>query len=770
MKKIFSLWLILVTGLQAANISGYIVDEKTGEAIIGVNILIANTGLGTASDLRGFFVVRQVPAGLQTLRFSHISYAERELRIEVSDKALFLGTIKMTARALPTSAVEVIGQRRTLIEKEMDIASFQVDPIVLLEAPQLRDDVFQLLKFSPSVSMSDPLSPQLHVRGSDPGENLVQLNGMTIYNPQHFLSSQAIFNPYSIKDIEMLVGGFDAEYGGRNSSILNITTREGHQSEVHGEFWPSTSGISGVIEFPVKKNATALLSGRLISDPAYRVLMNSPNLMSDFVGSYLSKIGRTQLRLTAFYARDYLDYSLDNLMLYFPYDFYENFQEGFITDTENRAVGIQTHTLIRTNILLETHFFHSGSRADNDSYVNFVFPDTVNNLDRIIKYRTSIRNSVQDYTAKASLSLFTFWNQTLKFGWEQSHLSFLNKIGGQTDTSARRIGADLQAVYIQDKIEIGNLALKFGGRSSRQMSSESWHFEPRAALALRLGITTVKAAWGHYYQYLTTLDSRNREFIQFLDYYYNLENQKPVESIHYILGVEGFLTDKLEYSVTGYYKDLTRLYRLEYDAAKKSLELSEILEAGRGRAYGIEWLLRGEVERLSGWVSYTFSHGTRSYPSLQDGRWYYYEGDQPHNLKLLLMYKLTPAITASTTFQFSSGYPRTWETGRYNQYFYNPLENSVGGFPRDITPVKNNVRFPPRIVWDIGWKKRLREGFGQHLSEYLGLKEAYMTMTIRNLLFLRRNPYYYFYFPGYGYYAFGLEYFPSVNFGYTLRF
>jgi hypothetical protein len=94
----------------------------------------------------------------------------------------------------------------------------------------------------------------------------------------------------------------------------------------------------------------------------------------------------------------------------------------------------------------------------------------------------------------------------------------------------------------------------------------------------------------------------------------------------------------------------------------------------------------------------------------------------------------------------------------------------VGGFPRDITPVKNNVRFPPRIVWDIGWKKKLREGFGQHLSEYLELKEAYMTMTIRNLLFLRRNPYYYFYFPGYGYYAFGLEYFPSVNFGYTLRF
>lgn len=770
MKRRLALLLILCGGLRAANISGYIVDEKTGEAIIGVNVLIANTGLGAATDLRGFFVVRQAPEGKQTLRLSHISYTEREIALEVTDKALFLGTLKMEARALPTEAVEVIGQRRTLIEKEMDIASFQVDPIVLLEAPQLRDDVFQLLKFSPSVSISDPLSPQLHVRGGDPGENLVQLNGMTIYNPQHFFSGQAIFNPYSIKDIEMLVGGFDAEYGGRNSSILNITTREGHQSEVHGEFWPSTSGINGAIEFPVKKKATAMLSGRIISDLTYRVLMNSPNIMGDFVGSYLQKIGRTQLRLTTFYARDYLDYSIDNLVLYFPSDIYENFQEGFITDTDNRAIGIQTHTLFRTNVLLETHIYHSGSRAANDSYVNFIFPDTVSNLDRVIKYRTSIRNSVQDYTAKANLSLFTFWNQTWKVGWEQSRLTFYNKIGGQADTSSRRISADLQAAYLQDKIEIGPLSLKFGIRSSRLMATETWRLEPRAALALRLGITTLKAAWGRYYQYLTTLDSRNREFIQFLDYYYNLENHKPVESTHYILGVEGFFTDKLEYSVTAYYKDLTRLYRLEYDAAKQSLELSDILEAGCGEAYGIEWLLRGEIERLSGWISYTYSHGTRSYPSLQNGKPYFYEADQPHNLKMLLMYKLTNAITASTTLQFSSGYPRTWETGRYNQYFYDPLENNVGGFPRDITPVKNNVRFPSRIVWDVGWKKKLRDGFGYHLMEYLGLEEAYMTVTIRNLLFLRRNPYYYFYFPDFGYYAFGTEYFPSISFGYTLRF
>jgi hypothetical protein len=770
MKRYLLLILVLTLGLQAASISGYVVDEKTGEAIIGVNVIVENTNCGAATDLKGFFLIHKIPSGKWTLRFSHISYTEMQQTVTLQDRALFIGTVRLIPRALETKAIEVIGERGKLIEKDLDIASFQVEPLILFETPQLNKDVFQILKLSPSVSISDPLSPQLHVRGSDPGENLIQLDGITIYNPQHFLGSQAIFNPYSIKDIEMLVGGFDAEYGGRNSSILNITTREGHQSEVHGEFWPSTSGLSGAIEFPVKKQATAMISGRILTDLTMRVLMGSPNVMADFNGSYLQKLGKTQLRLTTFYARDYLDYSLDNLLIYFPNDFYESFREAFVTNTDNRAIGLQTHTLLTPNLLLETRLYHSGASASNRSEVDFVFSDTVSHLDRVIKYRTEIHNSIRDYTAKANLSLFTFWKQTFKLGWEQNYLTFYNRVGSLLDSNSSRQATHLQAFYLQDKIELGRWTIKLGGRTTRLLPSTRWYFEPRLALAWHLGLTTLKAAWGHYQQHLTTLDSRNREFIQFLDYYYSLDGHPPVESVHYILGIEGFLTEKLEYSVTGYYKDLRRLYRLEYDAARNSDDLNDVLEAGKGTAYGLEFLVRGSLGQLSGWVSYTYSHGTRSYPTLQDGQEYYYDGDQPHNLKLLLMYKLTKAITASTTFQFSSGYPRTWPVGRYNQYFYDPVENSVGGFPRDLTPAKNNVRYPPRIVWDVGWKKQLREGFGYHLAEYLGLKEAIMSMTIRNILFLYRNPYYYFYFPDYGYYGFGLEYFPSINFGYTLRF
>jgi len=136
----------------------------------------------------------------------------------------------------------------------------------------------------------------------------------------------------------------------------------------------------------------------------------------------------------------------------------------------------------------------------------------------------------------------------------------------------------------------------------------------------------------------------------------------------------------------------------------------------------------------------------------------------------VLMYKLTPDITASSTFQFTSGFPRTWETGQVMQYSYNPLNNNLGVYPTSITPERNNVRYPPRMVWDIGWKKQLRTGFGHDLAEYLGGLKAEYTMTIRNVLFLHRNPIYYFYIPNYGYYGFDSEYLPSISAGYTITF
>ena len=768
---IFILILFMVMPLMAGDISGYVVDKETGETIIGVNVMVVGNGQGAATDVKGFFIIRNLAEGRHTLRFSHIGYEEHSAEYRLSGKNLFISEIPLTPRLIRTEAVEIVGQRSTIIQKDMDISSFEVDPVVLTEVPQLGKDVFKLMKMSPSVTISDPFSPQYYVRGSDPGENLVQLDGMTIYNPQHFMGSNAVFNPYAIKNIEMLVGGFDAEYGGRNSSILNISTREGHQSEVHGEFRPSISGFSGAIEFPAGKNATAMISGRMLTDLTSMVLMESPNLMMDFNGAYLTSFRKTKIRLSAFYARDYMDYNVDYMMIYFPDTIFSDFDEGFITNTRNNAIGVQTSSVLAPNLLLESQIYYSGSSVKNESYLYYSFEDTTYQTDGVLDYRTRIENSIDDITLKSHLSWYTFGNQSLKLGLEVNCLKFSNRLGSAAlETNRRNYFTTFQAVFLQDKIEIGNLLLKIGMRNSRDVQRPEWRQEPRVSASLKLWKMTLKMAYGHYYQYLTTMDSKNTEFVQFLDYYNSLEGLAPLYSIHHIIGIEGKVSEKIDCSLTAYYKDLKRLYQYGYSSGGTVTDRMGAIIQGRGESYGFEILFRGEIGKMSGWIGYTYSHGTRNYPSILNGETILFDGDQPHNLKSVLLYKLTEDITASSTFQFTSGFPKTWETGMLMYYYYNPLWNELAGSPSNITPVKNNVRYPSRLNWDVGWKKKLRSGFGYHLAEYLGADDAVFTMTIRNILFLHRDPRYYFYFPGYGYYGLDLNILPSISAGYSIRF
>lgn len=763
--------LLFSAGVQAQDISGFVRDSQTGESIIGVNVFIRESGKGAATDLEGFFILRNAGEGKRMVTFSHIAYLDTSVEFDLERQDMFIPSILLRPHTIDTEAIEIVGQRSSII-KDMDISSLQVDPIVLTEIPQLNKDVFKLVQFSPSVTTSDPMSPQYYVRGSDPGENLVQLDGMTIYNPQHFMGSSAIFNPYAIKNVEMLVGGFDAEYGGRNASILNISTREGHHSEVHGEFRPSISGISGAIEFPAGSRGTAMLSGRTYSDMMMRVLMGSPNLVMDYNAAYQVLLGKTRLRFSGFIARDYMDYSIDNLILFFPEDLFDEFKEGFITNTTNRALGVKLNSVLRPNLTLEGQVYHSASSVDNLTYFSYAVSDTNDQQIAALDYRTHIENTISENTGKLSLTGYYFWNQTIKLGLEINALQFENEVGRfDTDPDPNRSNDQYHAYFIQDKVEWGPLQMKIGLRQSRSTNQGDWNPEPRASASLKLpGDHLVKAAYGKYYQYLTTMDSKGDEFIQFLDYYQSLKTRKPLSSIHYILGLNGPLSGDIDYEVSVYYKDLKQLYRATYSNTVVAGERSALIEGGSGESYGFEILLKGEMDRLSGWVGYNYAKGYRRYPSILDGRRSLFDADQPHNFKSLLLFKLTPDIVASSTMQITSGYPRTWETGMRMHSSYDPLTNSAGMFATYLTPERNNVRYPARMTWDIGWKKKLRSGFGYNLAEYLGGVDAHMTMTIRNILFLHRNPVYYFYFPGYGYYGLDMEFFPTVSFGYSLEF
>jgi hypothetical protein len=759
--------------LLASNISGYVADSSSGETIIGVNILVVGEGVGAVSDANGFFNISGLRDGTYIVRFSHIAYEMLDYPITLTGADQFVETVRLEPTVIQTQAVEVTGSGSNLIEKDTDIASFEVNPVVLREVPQLGRDVYKLVTFSPSVARSDPFSPLYSVRGSDPGENLIQLDGMTIYNPQHTMSATAVFNPYAIKNVELLVGGFDASHGGRNSSILYLTSREGHQSDIQGEFKPSTSGIVGAIEFPVKYGGTAMVSGRALSSLVSRIVMGMPNLMLDFNGAYLLQWERSRLRLSTFYARDLVDYDFARLGVYFDDPIFQSYSTGFLTKTRNMASGIQFRTVLTPSLVFNSHVYYSGFKVTNETFfkMDFVLEED-STYHVVLNYDTRVQNSISDLTLKSNLTYYTFWNQSLELGMEQNRYRFFNSAGvGLSAASEAESIANLTSVYLQDKLELGPVVLKAGVRTAQLSGGSDLTLEPRASLAIRIGEVMVKAAAGRYNQYITALNTQDFEMSQFIDYYYPITDKDPISARHYILGIEGKLLPSLDYGISAYYKALDRLYRFDYiNTLESVLNYTANLEKGHGESYGLEMSISGSYGRLSGWGSYTLSRSTRSFPSIQNGEDYLADSDRTHSLKALVIYGLTEDITASATLKFSSGSPHTWAYDNADHFSYNPAEDYIGFYPIPITPVKNNVRYPSILNLDIGWKKRLRAGFGHRLAEYLGTDQAYFTVAITNILFLHRNPMFYFTIPDYGNYAYDPMLFPTASLGYSIKF
>ncbi|MBC8344761.1 MAG: TonB-dependent receptor [Candidatus Marinimicrobia bacterium] len=774
MKKWFSICLFFFAGLMAQTVSGYIVDEETGETIIGVNVIVEGTDKGAISDPNGLFVLTNLKADSIHIRFSHIAYAEKTQSVNLTDGSVYLNKVILASKVLELSAIEVVSNRGNLVQRDMDIGSFEADPVLLKEIPQLDKDIYKLIKLSPSVTIGDEYSPLYNVRGSDPGENLVQLDGMTIYNPQEPMAGRSLFNPYSIKNIEMLVGGFDASFGGRNASILYLTMKEGTKGKPKGEFKPSTQSMKGTIEFPMGSWGTAMVSGRFGSSLMQRVFLNMPNHNYDINSTFLTEIGNTRLRFSLFTNDQYVKMDMGFMKLFMDDDVTDAFDFSLSNKSKNLAVGIQSRSILSPSFILETHFYRSRFEVDSKSYMFISVKDTVYNIDQKFEYDTQIHNSVDEKTAKVKLTGFLFWGQQLSLGAELNQYQFENAFGvNQMQRGIISHTPNLLAWFIQDKIDSGPVLFKFGVRNTKLGTDSNWYRDPRISLALRFGDKTFKVAWGIYRQFLKSMNTSDVEVNQTTDYYFPLTQIAPLTSEHRIFGFEHRISNEWEYSISAFHKNMSLLYRYDYQLALKAASEIETLEKGKGFSYGIETMVKGEWNRISGWVGYAWSVSKRSYPSIMDGSYYFASGDQTHQLKSLLAYRISKDITFSTTIQITSGYPKTWETGMANHYVYNPLANNVGIYGEYITPVKNNVRYPARMKVDMGWRKKLRSGFGYRLAQFLGTDKVYFTMKINNILFLRRNPFMYIYTPKNGYYAYDPLAFipiPTASAGYTLEF
>lgn len=788
MKRILLITIFALFFLKAIfagqTISGYVVDKETGETIIGVNVVVKGTEKGAASDGNGYFVIPGLKPGNYNLVFMHIAYKNRTLPVQLSSRSLVLKDIALEAKVVELQEVSIVAEKSELADLALETGHRAISAEAIRRIPTSRNDIFRALKYLPGVQGVDPISPLYSVRGSDTGENLILLDGVPIYNPYHSVSSTGLFNIYAIKNVELMVGGFGAEYGGRNSSVLYITTRDGNNQTLHGEFSPSTTHTKGVLDFPVGENATMMISGRWYYDLFSRFLFDAPAYFYDMNASLTWKLG-SRFRLTFRYFNSYDDFDF-NSETYFNYlrntmnstsdsamsKFFETSSFCYQTQWRNQVFSTVIKSILSPNIYWQTRVFYSTFRANNLSLLDYEIEE-MNNQKIKLYMETEIRGQIRHLGVKSKFDIhLSNWNQ-LKCGGEWDNYRFENEVllnGFSEGKIEHKPG--LVAGFMEDKITVGFFSIRPGIRISKFSAQKSWNNEYRINAAFQLtNQLKLKASWGNYLQYIVSLNTQEYELSQFLDTYYPLQHNLPSASTQTIFGFETNLTAGIRLSLDLYHKNISRTYAYDYNASQVEAEsFLEKLRLGSGEAYGAELLLKGCWGKTSGWISYGFSKSTRQFPHIMNGKIFCFDYDRPHAFKAVLNHEVNPNLEFSGTFRVMSGVPKTLETSYVQYYYYDPVYNQIAAWPQVVTPVKNNIRLPYLLRLDLGMKKLLRTGFGANLAKYLGADRAYLNFTFGNVLFfIQRDVWFYINLED-ELYGLGTNYLPELSFGYSIQF
>lgn len=783
--------MFLCANGQRYAISGYITDAETKETLIGASVFEPATGRGVVSDRYGFFQFAGLSVDTHVFTVSYVGYEPFTLEIKITDKSITLPEIKLKQHPLEMDEVSIVAASPDrAADRQVETSMMELSPKTIQSIPAAGNDVFSAIKFLPGIDRTEPFSPLFTVRGGEPGENAVMLDGVMIYNPYHSSISSGIFNTQTIKSVDMLVGGFGAEYGGRNSSVMYISTKDGNSSEWHGEIEPSTFHSKIFFEFPVGGKGSAIIAGRYFFDVFSYFIFQNSSYFYDFNFSYTNRLNdRNRLTFKYFQSHDRGNINFNTFYKYLDntlgWDIYENFQFNFINQWTNQATTLIHKWIFSPRIYLRTQVYYSSHSSDNFSGVDFKFPvviedetDATNNdtINFWLNTSSNFNNQIQDFSAKTKINFMLSKFSTLTTGLEYNRYYFRNTAEINDIDQGELKSMPMQwSVFAEDKFEAGPVILRPGIRFSKY-DKKSWHYEPRINMVVALPAKLkLRAAWGTYYQYVISMNTNEVEMNQAVDYYFPLSNYQPSKSVHYIAGIDKQLNKQSMLSLDVYYKEIPRIYTFDINQVDTDvIMLSDKLQQGSGNAYGAELSLRGAYKNLSGWCSYSLSWANRTYPNLNNGEKYPYDYNRRHTLKIVANYAITTNLEYNASFTFLSGIYRSIERVRQDYYYYDPQTEQLSFFPIWISNGKNNAKMPSQINLDMSIRKRLRFGFGKQLSEVFHASESYLIVTIRNLTFFHRNVDYYYpmSLPRWEdkYLPVGTNYIPSVGLSYTIKF
>ena len=727
-KYIFLLVFIVLAGLSAFaqgdnSVKGFVYEISNGEPVMFANVFLKGTTMGATTDINGYFSITRIPDGNYILMVTSVGYDTITDNVSLKGNQIVNKKYSIQEASIQLAAVNITADKIEA-RTETKTSVVNITPKTITKIPTVggQADIAQYLQVIPGVVFTGDQGGQLYIRGGAPIQNKVLLDGMIVYNPFHSIGLFSVFDTDIIRNAEVYTGGFGAEYGGRVSSIMDITTRDGNKKRISGKIGATTFGAKLMVEGPLKKakkeddmTMSFIFSAKnsyleQTSQTIYKNILNGEVLPYNFQDVY----GKVSLNTPNGSKINFFGFSFNDQV---------NNYKSISDFSWNSFGGGSNFVLIpgKSPVLIEGNLAYSKYEAALNE---------ANNPSR--------SSSIDGFNAGFTFTYFLGKN-TLKYGVEllgfKTVFDYTKSNGiklNQTENTTE-LGA-----FIKYKWQIDKLIIEPSMRVQWYASLAEISPEPRIAVKYNVNDWfRVKAAAGMYSQNLIAANS-DRDvvnlFYGFLSGQDNIPktfngksvNTKLQKSNHYIVGSEFDVFDHTTVNLEAYFKDFRQLTSMNrnqlYSETNFPAGTPEVLWRDfmieNGKAYGIDLSMKYEYMRWYFWAAYSLAYVNKNYENaegeLVNYRTHY---DRRHNINLMLSYtggKLRQ-WEFSGRWNIGSGFPFTQVSGFYEQYQFDNMGMDIVGTDGDLGIIYGEIN-GGQLPWyhrlDIDVKRKFF--FGEH--------------------------------------------------------
>ncbi|MCI1753810.1 MAG: TonB-dependent receptor [Flavobacteriales bacterium] len=673
---------------QRHTVSGYVTDSATGEAMIGASVFIQELNKGVGTNNYGYYSAT-LDQGTYTLVVKYIGYAE--LRRSVDLNADLKVNLKLSTTVQVMKTVEVKGERAKSQTESTDMGRMDVDVTKLQTLPALLGevDILKTIQYLPGVKSNGEGNSGFYVRGGGPDQNLILLDEATVYNASHLFGFFSVFNADAVKDIELIKGGMPAYYGGRTSSVLAITMKDGNDKEFHGEGGIGLISSRLTLEGPiVKEKSSFIVSARR----TYIDVLAKPfiNPESTFAGSgyyFYDLNAKANYRLS--------DKDRFFLSGYFGRDVFT--LTGNQPGSPNFKIPWGNATVSgRWNHVFGPKLFLNTTAIFSDYKFSFTGEQD--------QFGFKLSSGIRDYGLKVDFNQYPNIRHNVRYGFQYTYHIYTPSTvavnSGDTNfniDTPSKLNAHEAAAYVQDDFDVTdqfriNVGLRFSwfahvGPFNEYITNDAGEnigtrdyaagetvaqysgLEPRVSMRYTIDKkNSIKASFNRNLQYVH-LASFSSIGLPTDTWIPSGKNVKPQEAVQYALGWFRDLKErKYEGSIELYYKDMANQIEYAEGASPQdggNANYDNALVFGNGWSYGAEFFLKRRLGKLTGWVGYTWSKTEREFADIDDGVAFPSRWDRRHDVSVVAGYELNDRWTFGGTFVYSTGQAATLPVQRY---------------------------------------------------------------------------------------------------------